>query len=149
MDAVISRRAGMALLLEDEQFSSIHIENLDQVVTRQPSELPFLLGNATDLQSVEGVDLPHVISRLEREVAFEESLHLALMSLDSTLSSGTRQVAVEALEDLLSDDAIVRRLRGVLYAQPLPRGADIKGALAVSETDQTKLAFNLFNTLVD
>src|SRR5262245_30221006 len=64
MQAVISGQAGVALLFEGERLSSVHADNLEQVIGRREREVPYLLGSATDLEFIEDITLPEVTRSL-------------------------------------------------------------------------------------
>ena len=130
MNAVVSGQAGVALLLDGDTLSSLRASRPGEVVRRSPGEVPLLFGDAKDLQFLEGVELEEVSSRLERASEQMDAFHLALILLDETLEPDTRRTAAEELEELLEIEENLRFVENLLYAHPLPRGADLVGALA-------------------
>jgi hypothetical protein len=130
MQAVVSGQAGVALLVDGEILSSIHAGRIDEVVRRRQRDIPYLFGDASDLQFVENVDLPDVMQQLETATAKADALHLALILLDSKLSSDTRREAAEELRELMLTEGVTEWVEGVLYARPLPVEADLSGALS-------------------
>jgi hypothetical protein len=151
MDAVLSGRAGVALLLEGDALSSIHVDAPEQVVPRRPADLPFLLGDARDLRFLEDVGLEDVARQLESAATRDEALHLALILLDPELSREVRQQAAEVLEELIKQETgesveelgVYHHLKNVLYSEPLPEGADPGGAVSLCKPmGQTHILFH-------
>ena len=135
MNAVVSGQAGVALLLDGDTLSSLRAGHPGEVIRRSPGEVPLLFGDARDLQFLERVELEEVSSRLERASEEVDALHLALILLDESLVPDTRRTAAEELEELLEIEGNHRFVENILYAHPLPRGADLDGALAVCPGD--------------
>lgn len=131
MNAVVSGQAGVALLIDGEQLSSFHAGRPAEITRRSAAQVPLLFGDAKDLQFLEAVELEEVRGRLERASDQVDSLHLTLILLDESLSHDTRRTAAEDLEELLAVEGNRPFVENVLYAHPLPRGADLAGARAV------------------
>jgi hypothetical protein len=147
MNAVISGRSAVALLLDGDRLASIHADAIDQPVPRQPADLPFLFGDGYDLQFLENVTSQDVAHHLKLARDSDEALHLALIVLDSELSEEVRQEAAAALDELLIDVHVSQYLRSVLYAQPLPDSADLRGAFDCCKRGSAKLVQDLFIAL--
>jgi tetratricopeptide (TPR) repeat protein len=128
MDAAISGRAGTALLLDGGSLLSFDVDDPATLVSRRPSDLPFLFGGADDLKVLEDIDRPTVAEALEREHNYACALDLALIILDSDLSDAVREEAAMALEELLADGDVLEQVENTLYASPLPPVADRDGA---------------------
>jgi hypothetical protein len=128
MNAVISGQAGIALLLDGAELSSVHAHSLEEVVRRRSRDVPYLLGDAQDLQFIEDVGIEEVSSRLTLATSQMDALHLALILLDSELEVDTRRTAAEELEEELEKPDVARFVESVLYAHPLPREGDLSGA---------------------
>jgi hypothetical protein len=128
MQAVISGRAGVALLLDGEELSSLHVGS-GEVVRRREREVPYLLGDATDLQFVEEADVAEVERRLETAANQADALHLALILLDPELPREVRSEAALELKELLLAEDVAEHVESVLSSRPLPREADVPGAL--------------------
>lgn len=137
MDAVISARAGVALLLDGDELSSIHADSIDERVPRRAADLHFLFGDVTDLEFIEDVDPVQTARQLERAVDSEEALHLVLMLLDPEMPVDIRQEAAEVLEELFTkechDTGVAQHLERVLYAQVLHASADLERAFDCCE----------------
>jgi RNA polymerase sigma factor (sigma-70 family) len=173
MNAIISGRNAVALLLDGDQLKSLHADAIDTLVPRKPADLPFLVGDANDLQFLENVTPEEIAAHLKRAQDDDEALQLLLILLDPELSEGVRQEAAEALEELLTDElfaAVVVRfsnlpaetldnllpgesvshqyLRNVLYACPLPSSADTLGAIECCKQRSAVLVQNFLETLL-
>ncbi|MFL6273793.1 MAG: tetratricopeptide repeat protein [Blastocatellia bacterium] len=133
MDAVISGRAGTALIVDGNTLFSFDVDEPDTLVPRAQSDLPYLFGDARDLQFLENSGQEQIKKRLELEYNVVCALDLALILMDDTLSAEVRQEAAAELEELFRDTAVLERLEGILYARPLPDSADITGAKERSE----------------
>ncbi len=147
MNAAISGRAGMALLIEGNTLMSFDVDDPNTCVPRRQADLPFLFGDASDLQFLEDVDRAQVAQELERAYNSSAALDLTLIALDSELSDETRAEAIDALEELLIDADIELKLESVLYGRPLPDAADIDGALSLRDKSQANRAYTLLERL--
>jgi hypothetical protein len=127
--AVVSGQAGIALLWDGNHLSSLHVGVDGPPVPRRPWEIPFLLGDINDLEVIEDAEQHHVSPALARASDKADSLHLALILLDGTLSVDTRREASLELEELLGGPGIREHLEKIFYALPLPAEADLIGAL--------------------
>jgi tetratricopeptide (TPR) repeat protein len=149
MDAVISGRAGTALLIDGNSLFSFDVDDVNAIVPRQQSDLPFLLGDGVDLQFFENVEPDQVKQQLELAYDSACALDLTLILLDSELSDEVRKEAVEELEALFADTQIIERLENLLYARPLPDAADIIGALDRSEETGAKIVTVVTHNLLE
>jgi hypothetical protein len=129
MQAVVSGRSRVALLLEGEQLRSLHAGS-SEIVGRREREIPYLLGDPTDLEFLEDVEIPEVALRLEVATAQADALHLALMLLDPQLPPDVRRDAADELAELLEIAGVGEHAESVLLAHPLPGEADLVGALS-------------------
>lgn len=129
MQAVISGRAGVALLVDGQQLSSLHA-GTREIVRRRERDIPYLLGEATDLQFLDNVEAPEVSCRLEIATTQADALHLALILLDPELPQEVRCDAAGELDDLLGIAGVREAVDGVLFSRPLPDEADLRRALS-------------------
>jgi len=116
MDAVISGRAGRALLLDGESLKSFDVDDPSELVSRQQSDLPYLFGETQDLRVIENADLESIQQELKQDCEWNWALDLALISLDAELPDEIRKEALEGLDELLADNRVVERLENILYA---------------------------------
>jgi hypothetical protein len=149
MDAVVSGRAGIALLMDGERLLSLHAGRPGEVVQRHDGEVRWLLGEAKDLEFLENVDLKQIALHLDLASGKADALHLALILLDAGLSHDTRRSAAEELDDLLEVESIVRWVESVLFAHPLPRSADPFGARSActGRTERTRALLGKLKSL--
>src|SRR4051812_22250432 len=130
MQAIISGQAGVALLVDGERLSSIHVDQPSEVLHRKALDIPFLFAGATDLQFMEVGDAPEAAQQLEVATVSADALHLVLIVLDSKLASVIREEAAIELADLIAVAEASEWLESVLYSCPLPEQADLSGALS-------------------
>lgn len=147
MDAVISGRVGKALLLEGDSLRSFDVDDPGTLVPMQTSDYQLLFGEAPDLQYLEDTNAAIVARALEFEYNCACALDVALISLDPELSTGLRTEAVGALEELLRDERVLTRLENILYAEPLPPAADLRGALEQCEASRAAAVRVMFEIL--
>jgi tetratricopeptide (TPR) repeat protein len=129
MHAVISGRAGRALLIDRGSLKSFDVDDPSNFVPRQQSDLPYLFGETQDLRVIENSDVESVQQELKRESDSDLALDLTLISLDADLPQDIRTEAIEGLDDLLTDNQVVETLENTLYACPLPEDGDLVGAI--------------------
>ncbi len=139
MEAMISGRAGVALLWEGPQLFSLHLGD-EEVVSRREWEIPFLLGDARDLRELKGASRRQVAVELAFEARQFDALHLALLTLDSDLSEGLREEAAVELEEVLGEDPrFAEFVENVLFSNPLPADGDLPGALKAAQGTEIAL----------
>jgi tetratricopeptide (TPR) repeat protein len=143
MDAVISGRAGRALLLDGKSLQSFDTDDPSKLVPRRQSDLPYLFGETQDLRIIENINLESARQELNHECNCNWSLDLTLISLDAELPDEIRAEALEGLDELLFDGRVAERLENILYARPLPEDADLAGALKLCDWGHQQNAFAL------
>jgi RNA polymerase sigma-70 factor, ECF subfamily len=136
LNAVVSARAGVAVLVRPSGLSSIHVDRIGDVVPRSLSEVRLLLGDARDLQFIEDVEIDAVRKHLAEAHQADSALHLALILLDATSSPDLRQDAARVLDGLLVSPAVLEQLEAVLFARPLPADMETLQALALTRSPQ-------------
>ena len=124
MDAVISGRAALAIVIDGESFQAIHSDSYPEKTPLRLSELHHLLSDARDLIVLENVTDEEVLRELARNRAAVEALDLTLILLDADLPDDIRCDAASELEELLENSETLVDLEGIMYAEPLPPGAD-------------------------
>ena len=134
MEALISGRAGLALVIDGDRFASIHAEEPERMVPRQPAEFHFLVGEARDFRTVENTTRDEVVRELRLAEDREDALQLVLIAQDLDLPADVRREAIEELEELIQESDVGSYLENVLYAHPLPEGMDLAGAMRMART---------------
>ncbi len=129
MNALISGRAGRALLLDAGSLTSFDVDDPSRLVPRAPADFAYLFGEMQDLRVVENTDVKAVQRELKQDSDSALALELALISLDAELPDDIRQEAMEGLDELLPDTSVAERLENILYARPLPEDADLTSVL--------------------
>jgi len=147
MDAVISGRAGKALLMDGESLMLFDVDNPAEIIPVRPASVNMLLGDSRDLRFLEDTDHNKAAAELEREFNFACALDLALIILDGDLSDEVRLEACSELNELLADTNLIERLENLFYARPLPVVADITRALTLCSQSGATVALDLFQRL--
>jgi anti-sigma regulatory factor (Ser/Thr protein kinase) len=129
VQAVISGRAGKALLLNEGLLKSFDVADPSNLASRQVADLPYLFGDSQDLRIIENADLNSIARELENDCHWNLALDLTLLSLDPELPDHIRSRALQDIEQLLIDDQLVVRLENIIYARPIPEDGDLAGAL--------------------
>jgi hypothetical protein len=119
MEAVVSGRAGVALLIDGPCLSSFYYDDPAVRVQRVPSDFRLLFGDATDLRFLENVTPASAAQELTKERNRATSLDMCLIALDPEFSARLRGEAIVELEALLGNPDIVEFLERILYARPL------------------------------
>jgi hypothetical protein len=133
MDAVVSGRARVAIIVEGDQLWSIHPEDPREQVPRGPAEWRHLIGDARDLEFIEDIDSDALVRRLDLACDADDALHLALILLDAEEPEEIRSEAAGELEELFGSEEIVQLLERNLYGALLPADADLAGAFLAAD----------------
>jgi len=139
MNAIISGRSGRALLIDGDSLQSFEVDDPSTLTSRQRADLPFLFGEGTDLRILENTTIEDVEFQLRSTCDFTWALDLTLISLDAELPRDIRTDAVEDLEELLTTKATLDHVENILYAHPLPEGADLKGTLEICRASASRI----------
>lgn len=141
MQAVISGRAGLAVLCDTDRWFALHAGVPDQLVPCPPGFHNRLLSDGRDLIFLRDANPVDTGRRLRQECAATEALDLFLFLLDPELPGSVKEDAILELTSLYPE--VEARLAGVMFARPLPTQADIEGArdLAMAKGDGRLLAF--------
>jgi tetratricopeptide (TPR) repeat protein len=102
MEAVISGQAGVALLVDGDALSSIHVHDPTTIVARRAGEFHFLFGAASDLVFVEDVSADEVRQTLQAAADGEDVAQLTLLLLAPDRAEEVRRTAAEELAELLT-----------------------------------------------
>lgn len=129
MDAMISGRNGLALVVDGGCLASIHASEPESTIPRHRSEVHSLLGEAQDFVPFENVSREEIVCQLVFAQDREHALQLALILLDPELSDDIRRDGADELEELFRQEKLIAYVEGVLYAEPLPETSDLRGGL--------------------
>ncbi len=133
MDALISGRAGHAVVFFDGRVALVRADASKDVEPRNWVELPQLLRKARDLELAVNVTHDEIARRLGDARHRMLALELMLTIQDRMLPHLVRHNAACELEELLLREEVSDLLNDVLYSSPLPREADLEGALEICE----------------
>lgn len=128
MNALISGRAGVAIVVDGDRLASLSLDPDAQPTSCSPRDIRFLLGDARDLFVVENANVEEIRKHLVVARDRDDALQLALFALDAELSDETRMESALALEGMLSLEGVRPFVEGVLLSHPVPPSADLEGA---------------------
>jgi len=83
VDALISGRGGVALVVDGDRVGSIHAAEPDRLVPRRLGELRFLIGEGKDFVALENVSQEEITYELLQARACEEALIRALVDCNT------------------------------------------------------------------
>lgn len=147
MNAAISGAAGVALVVDHGQLFVLRAGATDALVPTRPEDQRLWLGDARDIQFLQGVTMEEIRRRLVEACDQDEALHLALGLLDPELSNETRVLLASELDAALRDDAVRTFLRNVFYARPWSTENDGAGALRICDEVGAPRARSFFEDL--
>jgi hypothetical protein len=147
MNAIVSGRSGRALLIEGDSLKSFEVDDPSTLTSRQQADLPFLFGEALDLRILENTTIEDVTLELKNDCNFTWALDLTLISLDAELSNKIRREAINSLEKLLDTKETLIQVEQILFAHPLPEGADLTGILKLCSSAASSVVRKLRSDL--
>ncbi len=126
-NAIVSGRAGVAMLVDGPAISSFHANQSDPV-PRSADEFHLLFGMARDFEFLRKVSQKEVTERLSLAIRREQSLDCWQILLDAEYPTDIRSDAAADLAELLIDASVAEQLESVIFSAPLPSVTDILGA---------------------
>src|SRR5262245_43107789 len=141
MNAIISGRSGRALLIDGDSLKSFEVDDPSTLTSRQQEDLPYLFGEGKDLRLLEDATIEEVELELRNNCHFTWALDLTLISLDAELPADIRTEALGSLTKLFETVETLLQVENVLYAQPLPEDADLKGALELCRSSDLNTVY--------
>lgn len=121
MNALISGQVGVAVLISNN--NSMAYIKIDEPGVEYPCSIqiiPRLLDGATDVIEIKDSTREDASKKLDLLWKYDRALHLILIFLDNKTESSTREMAVNCLERLLSDQEIYDYVINRFYSHPLP-----------------------------
>jgi hypothetical protein len=112
MDAFVSGRAGVAIIVDGDRLLSMSLEAHAPPTPCTTRDVRFLLGDARDLLIVEGKTMDEIRAHLMVARDHDYALQLTLFTLDAELSDDTREESALALEELLARDGVLELVEG-------------------------------------
>jgi RNA polymerase sigma factor (sigma-70 family) len=144
MDAFVSGRAGVAIIVDGDRLLSMNLEPHTPPIPCTFRDVRFLLGDARDLLLVEHETFDEIRADLAVARNQDDALQLALFTLDAELSDETREEAARALEELLASNMVLAFVEGVLLSHPAPKSADVIGAIRLADRAHAARAETFF-----
>jgi tetratricopeptide (TPR) repeat protein len=147
MEAIVSGQAGIALLVDGDHLSSLHLSAPDHPVPRRPTDYRFLFQGVTDQSFLEEVSIDQVREELFLAAEAEEALLLVLIGLDAYRSADVRREALEELGEFLSGADVAGRVESMLFAHHLAAETDLTGAMDMCSGPVTREFLQRLQTL--
>jgi hypothetical protein len=148
VDAMISGRAGVALIIEGGTIRFTRHDAKSIRLQLNPTEIALLLGSVRDWEFQSNVKPWEVTSRLAEMVDIEAGLDLSLVLLDPGMPSIIRERAAGELDMSLASPGVECGLQAVLFAKPLPASADLEGALRSADTQKATVTRTMLGELM-
>ena len=147
MNAIISGRAGLALITEGTSTRTLRIDEAGEISEVCLAFPDFLLRDVEDLEVFRNVTMEWARQLLAWARQREDALHMILILLNDCSSATLRAEAAAVLDGLLRDNAAIEEsVERILYAAPLPPSADVAAALrACKETHSLQASAMISN----
>jgi hypothetical protein len=140
--AIVSGQAGIVVMDAPNGCSYRRMGETDFRGCR-PQDVSLLLGDATDVLVISGKSPTQISRILENEWANDRALHLLLILVDGESHLRAKRIAVESLDDLLSNPPVMQFVNHRLYARTLPPTADLDEAVRMSNSLIRKTVWNM------
>jgi tetratricopeptide (TPR) repeat protein len=128
MDALISGQAGVAILIQGNEITTLGIEDGRGELRYAPAAIPYLLAGANDVVEINSTSRRDVLGRLKLSWQFDRALQLTLIALDRSEEVENRRLSIECLSELFGDHQVLESVGNRLYSAPLPEGSDLEAA---------------------
>lgn len=133
MEAFISGKAGLAIIVRGNEASVINIDNL-AVETEYPvSTLRYLLAGADDTKKIQATSKAQLICSLKKEYEKNRALTMVLMLFDDNEDDETLELAIDCLNDYLNDDEVLKYIENTLFSNVMPVHNAFKRAIKYSQ----------------
>ena len=146
-EVFISGQLGKAFYKENDLYFSLNAEEKNRSKECRSGEVFSFLKSGFELEVTQDkyVNIDQIRSALVTSHVAHRALTLTIGGLDSELSDDTRLLSIEAAEELLNDDYINNFVKRRLLAFPLPKQADINGAILFSNQTGAKTVYSIFD----
>ena len=138
MDALISGQAGVALLIQGNEVSTLGSESDRKEYPSSFACVPYVLAGASDVVQVQGTTRSDVVRRLKSAWSSDRALQTFLILLDASETVDNRQLSAECLSELFEDNQVLEFVANRLYAAPLPPESDVLAGLSFAKGDEVR-----------
>ncbi|MGH9719502.1 MAG: tetratricopeptide repeat protein [Bryobacteraceae bacterium] len=146
MKALISGQAGVAVLIDKDRLSSLHFGS-SEPIPRSPTDLAFLLADASDVVELSATTLDKAAAALDLSWRQDRALQLILILLDREADDEARRLSAECLKELLTDTNVSEFICNRLFAAPLPKSADLLGSVILAQAGRDETLERLLEEL--
>jgi tetratricopeptide (TPR) repeat protein len=149
MNAIISGRAGLAVMTEGTSVRTLCLDEAGGISERDIPIPGHLLRDVDDLELFNGVTLDQVRELLAYARRREDGLHMILVLLGQRSSLEVREEAASVLDELLNDGGRTQEaVERTLYAVPLPPAANVDAALGACEQANSQRSLAMVSKLI-
>jgi tetratricopeptide (TPR) repeat protein len=129
--AFLAAGIGSAIYIENGQYFMVGAES--EPVECRPGDVAFMEDSGAEITETAGpLDLGALRDALTSGKRRQNALTLSLGGLDPDLSAETRRLFCEAALEALKEEAVYNFVRNRLLSRPLPKEADLLGAIEIS-----------------
>ena len=146
-EAYIAGQIGQAIYREDDRYFVIGTEDTDGPHECRPGDMAAFRHSGAEIDVMSDAALG--VEQLRRQLRSRRDAHSALAltisGFDPRLSDKTRMLAIEAVEELMDEEAHRAFVRHRLLARPLPKEADLAGAIRLAEAAHATAPTSLYH----
>ena len=133
MKAIVSGQAAKAVYWKQDGVWCLPLDATGPVQC-SADDVPYLMGEATDLRAID-VDSPEeVVGELELSWSQDRALHLMFVLLDPDAEDDSRREAAEYLDEFFANTVVREFIVNRFYSAELPEQADLVGAIVSAST---------------
>ncbi len=146
-EAYIAGQIGQAIYREDDRYFVIGTEDADGPHECRPGDMAAFRhsGAEIDVMSEAALGVEQLRRQLRSRRDAHSALALTISGFDPRLSDKTRMLAIEAVEELMDEEAHRAFVRHRLLARPLPEEADLAGAIRLAEAAHATAPTSLYH----
>lgn len=119
MNILVSGAAARAVFIEGEKLFYVDADSLDKVNSARISDLPNLLGDASDTVELQRATKEDGLSLLNDLWSKDRALRMLQIALDPIETIDTVSLAIESLDAFLDDDTVDEHISNIAYAWPI------------------------------
>ena len=124
MKAIVSGQAAKAVYWKQDGVWCLPLDATGPVQC-SADDVPYLMGEATDLRAID-VDSPEeVVGELELSWSQDRALHLMFVLLDPDAEDDSRREAAEYLDEFFANTVVREFIVNRFYSAELPEQADL------------------------
>ena len=146
----IAGNIGKAIYTEGGRAFIVGIEDHGGSLECRVGDLNLFFDYCTEFELIpgSGIDLHSIKKTLQEKTLAQRALSLTISGFDRDLSTATRSLSIEAVEELLQAENIHSFVRNRLLARPLTEESDINIAISLAESLNTSKVKNIYDEII-